>query len=61
MQVKVYEAQDMRSAIEKVKKELGPDAMILSSRNIYKTKLGVLGKPWIEVIAAVDTPKRPSP
>jgi flagellar biosynthesis protein FlhF len=59
MQVKVYEAQDMRSAIEKVKKELGPDAMILSSRNIYKTKLGVLGKPWIEVIAAVDTSMKP--
>lgn len=59
MQVKVYEAQDMRSAIEKVKKELGPDALILSSRNIYKTKLGVLGKPWIEVIAAVDKSMKP--
>jgi flagellar biosynthesis protein FlhF len=54
MQVKVYEAQDMRSALEKVKKELGPEALILSSRNIYKNKLGVLGKPWIEVVAAVD-------
>jgi flagellar biosynthesis protein FlhF len=54
MQVKVYEAQDMRSALEEVKKELGPEALILSSRNIYKNKLGVLGKPWIEVVAAVD-------
>jgi flagellar biosynthesis protein FlhF len=54
MQVKVYEAQDMRSALKKVKNELGPDALILSSRNIYKNKLGVLGKPWIEVVAAVD-------
>jgi flagellar biosynthesis protein FlhF len=54
MQVKVYEAPDMRSALEKVKKELGPEALILSSRNIYKNKLGVLGKPWIEVVAAVD-------
>jgi flagellar biosynthesis protein FlhF len=54
MQVKVYEAQDMRSALEQVKKELGPEALILSSRNIYKNKLGVLGKPWIEVVAAVD-------
>jgi flagellar biosynthesis protein FlhF len=54
MQVKVYEAQDMRSALEKVKKELGPEALILSSRNIYKNKLGVLGKPWIEIVAAVD-------
>ncbi len=54
MQIKVYEAQDMRSALEKVKKELGPEALILSSRNIYKDKLGVLGKPWIEVVAAVD-------
>jgi flagellar biosynthesis protein FlhF len=54
MQVKVYEAPNMRSALEKVKKELGPEALILSSRNIYKNKLGVLGKPWIEVVAAVD-------
>ena len=54
MQVKVYEARDMRSALEKVKNELGPEALILSSRNIYKDKLGVLGKPWIEVVAAVD-------
>ncbi|MFO8086018.1 MAG: flagellar biosynthesis protein FlhF [Desulfobacterales bacterium] len=61
MQVKVYEAQDMRSAIEKVKKELGPEALILSSRNIYKTKLGVLGRPWIEVIAAVDTHMKTQP
>jgi flagellar biosynthesis protein FlhF len=55
MQVKVYEAQDMRSALEQVKKELGPEALILSSRNIYKNKLGVLGKPWIEVVAALDS------
>lgn len=54
MQVKVYEARDMRSALEKVKKELGPEALILSSRNIYKDRLGVLGKPWVEVVAAVD-------
>jgi flagellar biosynthesis protein FlhF len=54
MQVKVYEAPDMRSALEKVKKELGSEALILSSRNIYKNKLGVLSKPWIEIVAAVD-------
>ncbi len=54
MQVKVYEGQDMRSALEKVKEDLGPEALVLTSRKIYKSKLGNFGKPWIEVTAAVD-------
>ena len=57
MQVKVFEAQDMRSALEKVKGELGPEALILSTRSIQKKKFGFSGKPWIEVTAAVDGSK----
>ncbi|MFW6054757.1 MAG: hypothetical protein ACOC9D_02540, partial [Thermodesulfobacteriota bacterium] len=59
MQVKVFEAQDMRSALEKVKGELGPEALILSTRSIQKKKLGFPGKPWIEVTAAVDGSQDP--
>ncbi|MFO7839148.1 MAG: hypothetical protein R6X08_06595, partial [Desulfosalsimonadaceae bacterium] len=54
MQVKVFEADDMRSALEKVKQALGPDALILSTRSIGKGKFGFSGKSRIEVTAAVD-------
>lgn len=54
MQVKVFEADDMRSALEKVKQALGPDALILSTRSIGKGKFAFSGKGRIEVTAAVD-------
>lgn len=54
MQVKVFKAQDIRSALEKVKAELGPEALILSTRTIQKNAFGFSGKPGIEVTAAVD-------
>ncbi|MBW1776899.1 MAG: flagellar biosynthesis protein FlhF [Deltaproteobacteria bacterium] len=54
MQVRVFEAPDMRSAIEKVKKALGPDALILSTRDRKAKNLGSGGKGGIEVVAAVD-------
>ncbi len=37
-----------------VKKELGPDALILSTRTIKNGKLGLLGKPMLEITAAID-------
>jgi flagellar biosynthesis protein FlhF len=54
MQVKVFEATDMRSAIEKVKKTLGPDALILSTRSLADERGGSGGRQGIEVTAAVD-------
>jgi len=54
MQVKVFEAEDMRSALEKVKAALGPEALILSTRNIAGNKFGFSAKSRIEVTAAVD-------
>ncbi len=38
-----------------VKKELGPDALILSTRTIKNGKLGLLGKPMLEITAAIDS------
>ncbi|MGM0787622.1 MAG: flagellar biosynthesis protein FlhF [Thermodesulfobacteriota bacterium] len=55
MQVKVFEARDMRSALEKVKQALGPDALILSSRSIEKGAKGSKNSGGIEVTAAVDS------
>ena len=54
MQVKVFEAEDMASALQKVKVTLGPDALILSTRTVRKKGLGFIGKPVTEITAAVD-------
>ncbi|MBA2881317.1 flagellar biosynthesis protein FlhF [Desulfosalsimonas propionicica] len=60
MQVKVFEAADMRSAIEKVKKALGPDALILSTRSLADSKQGRVNRSGIEVTAAVDADLSPA-
>lgn len=54
MQVRVFEAIDMASGLKVIKQELGPDALILSTRTIRNGKLGILGKPMLEITAAVD-------
>jgi flagellar biosynthesis protein FlhF len=60
MQVKVFEAPDMATALKMVKETLGADALILSTRSVRKGKTGLLGKPMLEVTAAVESPE-PAP
>ncbi len=55
MQVKVFEAKDMNSGLKMVKKALGPDALILSTRTLRNGRMGVMGKPTLEITAAVDS------
>jgi flagellar biosynthesis protein FlhF len=55
MQVRVFESADMASGLKKIKEELGPDALILSTRTIRGGKLGILGKPILEITAAIDS------
>ncbi|PIE56947.1 MAG: flagellar biosynthesis protein FlhF [Desulfobulbus propionicus] len=55
MQVKVFEAKDMRSGLKLVKEALGPEALILSSRTVRKGRFGIGGPPSIEITAASDT------
>lgn len=55
MQVKTIQARDTQSALAQVKDELGPDAVILSTKNHREG-----GKCWCEVTAAVDA-AAPSP
>ncbi len=52
MQVKTFRAPTMEKALSMVKKELGPDAIILSSRKA----LSETGEPGFEVSAAFDQP-----
>lgn len=55
MQVRVFESADMASGLKQIKRELGPDALILSTRTIRNGALGLLGKPILEITAAIDT------
>lgn len=44
----------MQTALERVKSELGPDAVILGSRSIRGGLFGLFGKAKVEVTAAID-------
>jgi flagellar biosynthesis protein FlhF len=57
MQIKRFEARDMAEALKMIKREFGPQAVILSARDITKGKgvLGLLRSPGVEVTAATDT------
>ena len=56
MQIKRYRGADMQEALQKVKQELGTDAIILSTRQVRGGggKFGLFGKPMLEVTAARD-------
>lgn len=45
----------MTTGLKRIKKELGPDALILSTRTVRNGKLGLLGKPMLEITAAIDS------
>ena len=53
MQVKKYEARSMQDALVMIKKELGPEAIILSAKNLSKG-FGLLNQGSVEVTAAVS-------
>jgi len=67
MHVKVFRAFTMREAIDSIKAELGPDAVILSTKDVRQA--GALtrwfGRPLVEVTAAVERqaaqPEPPAP
>ncbi len=61
MLVRTFTAEDMPTALQKVKQTLGPDALILSTRTQRKKGLGLLAKPMIEVTAAIESPAMVNP
>ncbi len=56
MQIKRYEAASTQEALLKVKNELGPDAVVLSTRKLRSGRV-----PLFEVTAAVDVPSESRP
>ncbi|GAV22577.1 flagellar biosynthesis protein FlhF [Carboxydothermus pertinax] len=59
MKIKKYTAKDMAEALQMIKFDLGPEAIILESRTVRQPGiLGFFKPPVFEVLAAVDeTPK----
>lgn len=54
MQIKTYTAVSMKDALMQIKSELGSNAVIVSTREITESGYGLMSKPLIEVVAAVD-------
>lgn len=54
MQIKKFEAYEVSRALRAIKEEMGPDAVILSTREVRKKGAVILNRPIIEVTAAVD-------
>jgi flagellar biosynthesis protein FlhF len=57
MQIKRFEAKNMTTALKLIKKELGPEAVILSARSLRVENriLGSIKMAGVEVTAAIDT------
>lgn len=55
MEVKKYRTKSIHEAISKIKKDLGPDAMILSTKRVSKKKSGGFGRDCFEVSAFPGT------
>ena len=56
MKLKTFSARDLKDALSQVKKEMGPEAVILStqSRWVKEPQAGKGRRPGVEVTAAVD-------
>jgi flagellar biosynthesis protein FlhF len=59
MQIKQFEGTSMEEILTRVKKTLGDDAVILSTRKQTKKKMGAFTAAVYEVSAAVDVPPAP--
>lgn len=52
METKIYKAKSIRDAVDRIKEEIGPDAMILSTKRIPRDPLDPSGHDIFEVTAA---------
>ena len=55
MQIKRFEGKDMQEALRRVREELGPDALVLSTKTLRKGRatFGRFARSTIEITAAV--------
>ncbi len=61
MHIKRFVAADWSGALAQVREELGPDALVLSSREVRKRTraFGLMARPQVEIVAAVDRDRNP--
>lgn len=58
MQIKQYVAKNVQEALKRVKEEMGPEAIILSTKKIRRGCQGaeIYATPMVELVAAIDRP-----
>jgi len=61
METQTFQAREIREALALVRRELGPDAVILDTRRVSGRSLGLLGGTLFEVTAAAPEGHSPSP
>jgi flagellar biosynthesis protein FlhF len=61
MEQRTFQAREIREALALVRRELGPDAVILQTRRIPGPAFGLLGGSLIEVTAAAPHVEAPAP
>lgn len=56
MRIKRFLAPAVEEAVRQVRREFGPDALLLQVRTVHRGWLARLGlrRPWVEVVAALD-------
>ena len=61
MNLKRYRVKNIKEALAFIKRDLGPDALIVSTRQVKEGKgaLGMFGKTMLEVTAAASETKKP--
>ena len=62
MNLKRYRVKNIKEALAFIKRDLGPDALIVSTRQVREGKgtFGMFGKKMLEVTAAASESKKPS-
>ena len=62
MNLKRYRVKNIKEALAFIKRDLGPDALIVSTRQVKEGKgaFGMFGKTMLEVTAAASEVKKPS-
>ena len=60
MNLKRYRVKNIKEALAFIKRDLGPDALIVSTRQVKEGKgaFGMFGKTMLEVTAAASEPKK---
>lgn len=63
MKIKIFHAVTMQDAMRAIKEELGPDAIILSSKEVREggRLLRVFNRPVLEIMAAAEPGRQPPP